>query len=98
MMGVYPMNETTVSPQDGKLTRIEDSLDKARAGDVIASFKQGGVQFQTMIEVMEFAKLMSLAQEAVPPHCRGKPGVCLAICMQALAWRMEPFQVANKSY
>jgi len=35
---------------------------------------------------------------ALPIHMRNHVGVCLAICIQAVEWRMSPFAVANKSY
>jgi hypothetical protein len=83
--------------QDTRLARIEDKLDKNAAGEIAVAVG-GGVQFRSMLEVMEFAKLMSLAGAAVTPHCRGNPGVCLAVIMQAIEWGMSPFAVANKSY
>ncbi len=83
---------------DTKLARIEDRLDRAVAGEMAVSFGQGGVSFRSMTEIFEFAKLMALGGVAVPPHCRGNPGVCLAVTMQAIEWKMSPFAVANKSY
>ncbi|UYO50294.1 recombinase RecT [Rhodopseudomonas palustris] len=80
------------------IERIESKIDLAKAGSVAISNEVGGIQFQTMMEVMEFAKMMSVSDVAVPPHLRGKPGACLAVCIQALEWRMSPFSVANKSY
>lgn len=80
------------------IARIEERLDRVAAGAVAVSNEVGGIQFQTMLEVMEFAKLMSLSQAAVPSHLRGNPGACLAISIQALEWKMSPFAVANKSY
>ncbi len=41
---------------------------------------------------------MAVAGQAVPKHLRGVPGACLAVSVQALNWRMDPFAVANKSY
>jgi hypothetical protein len=58
----------------------------------------GGLRFQNMVEVMEFAKCMASPSTAVPKHLRGNPGMCLAVCVQALEWRFSPFAVANKSY
>lgn len=87
-----------MSDNPQQLARIEDKLDRTAAGQVMVSSAVGGVQFQTMLEVMEFSKLMSLSGVAVPPHLRGSPGTCLAICVQALEWKMSPFAVANKSY
>lgn len=84
-------------PQGGALSRIEEKIDKQVAGGI--TFGDGTrIAFRDMREVFEFAKMMSISQEAVPPHCREKPGVCLAITIQALSWGMEPFAVASKSY
>jgi hypothetical protein len=80
------------------VAKIEEKIDRVAAGAMTVSDAVGGVHFQNMSELMEFAKLMSIAGSAVPAHCRGEPGVCLAICIQALEWRMSPFAVANKSY
>lgn len=80
------------------LERIEAKLDKTVAGAVAISDSVGGVLFTSMAEVMEFAKLLSLAGTAVPKHLRGNPGGCLAVTIQALEWRMSPVAVANKSY
>lgn len=78
--------------------RIEAKLDHATAAGIVVSDKIGGIQFNTMVEIMEFAKLMALSNRAVRKHLRGNPGACLAVCVQASEWRMSPFAVANKSY
>lgn len=80
------------------IARIEDRIDRVAAGALQVSDQLGGLRFQNMIEVMEFAKMMSIAGLAVPQHLRGEPGTCLAVCVQALEWRFSPFSVANKSY
>ncbi|WP_158555067.1 recombinase RecT [Fulvimarina endophytica] len=41
---------------------------------------------------------MSKADIAIPKHLRQNPGACLAVCMQAFQWEMDPFAVAQKSY
>ena len=52
---------------------------------------------QTFPEVMMFAEQMSKCS-FVPRHLRGKPADCLAVCLQALRWEMDPFSVAQKTY
>lgn len=90
------MNETVTK---GELARLGiDALDKDRAGRVAVSAVAGGVSFASAMEVMEFAKLMSISDKAVPAHLRANPGICLAVTFQAVEWRMSPFSVANKSY
>jgi len=80
------------------VAEIERRVDRTIAGAVVVSHDIGGVKFTSMIEVMEFAKLMAVSGAAVPAHLRGNPGACLGIVVQALEWRMSPFAVANKSY
>lgn len=82
---------------DTKLARIEGKLDRPVAGAIAVS-RGGSVAFRSMAEVMEMSKLMAIAQQAIPNHLRGNPGLCLGIVMQAIAWEMEPFAVARKSY
>lgn len=80
------------------IARIEDRIDRVAIGAMEVSDALGGLRFQNMVEVMEFAKMMSVAGNAVPKHLQGNPGMCLAVCVQALEWRFSPFAVANKSY
>jgi hypothetical protein len=81
---------------------IDSKLDSERIGEMTISGSQPGelvgVKFASMLEVMEFAKLMALADTAVPPHLRNKPGSCLAVTIRALQLQMDPFTVANWSY
>lgn len=58
----------------------------------------GMVAPETLGEVVEFAKVMSRAQEAIPKHLRDNPGACMAVTMMALRLEMDPFAVASKSY
>lgn len=74
------------------------ALDQQRVGNVAVSNETGGIRFASALEVMDFAKLMAMADKAVPPDFRGNAGMCLAVTMQAVEWRMSPFQVANKAY
>lgn len=92
------MNDTTPLTKQALSTLGMDALDKTRAGQIVISPTAGGVSFASAMEVMEFAKLMSIADKAVPKHLRNNPGICLAVTFQAIEWRMSPFAVANKSY
>lgn len=85
------MNET-------RKDRIRERTDLVVARDTAISGALGGVAFRNMGEVMEFSKLMAVSGQAVPKHLREEPGACLAVSVQALNWRMDPFAVANKSY
>lgn len=87
---------STVSSPISKQELIESKIDKGAVAKM--TIGDGGLQIQNMAELMEFAKTMAIAGQAVPPHCRNQVGLCLAVCLQALEWRMSPFAVANKSY
>lgn len=71
-----------------------------REGMDIAQSSDGTVTFvpENVTQVIEFAKLMSQSDLALPEFLRGNTGACMAISMQAYRWGMEPFAVANKAY
>jgi hypothetical protein len=78
-------------------TRIAERIDlQVTATTGISA--SGGVDFANMTQLMEFAKVMSIAQVAIPKHLRSNPGACLAVAIQASEWQMSPFAVANKTY
>lgn len=60
--------------------------------------QMGGMELTSMLQVVEVAKLMAQSGAAVPKDMRGNAGMCFAVCLQALEWRMSPFSVANKAY
>lgn len=78
--------------------KIEEKLDRVAAGATMIDMALGGVRFQSMMELMEFSKLMSLSQLAVPVHLRNNPGACLAICTKALRFGFDPFALAEHSF
>lgn len=78
--------------------KLAGSVDPNVTHNLAISDRAGGINFVSMEEVMNFAKLMSISSIAVPKHMRGNPGACLAVCIQALEWQMSPYSVANKSY
>lgn len=88
---------TGLATQSPKELKIEAALDRAAAGGIELSAKNGMV-ITSMAQAMEFAKLMSMAREAVPKHLRENPGACLALSVQAYEWQINPFALANKSY
>jgi len=77
---------------------IEKKIDRNVAGALTVSQSHGGMLFESMGQVMEFAKVMAIGGVSIPPHLRNNPGACLAVCIQAVEWRMSPYAVANKSY
>jgi hypothetical protein len=57
-----------------------------------------GLAPQNLGDIVRFAEVMARADIAIPKHLRDNPGACLAVCMQAFNWQMDPFAVAQKSY
>ena len=78
--------------------RIAERIDPAAANDVTVSAAAGGLAFNNMGQMMEFARYMAIAKGGIRKHLRGDVGACLAICTQAVEWGMSPYAVANKSY
>jgi hypothetical protein len=87
-----------MSTQAPKQELVPAAIDTRAAGALAVSGEAGGLAFKSMEEVMNVAKLMAVSGEAVPKHCRNRPGVCLGIVIQAVEWRLSPYAVANKSY
>lgn len=80
------------------LDKLEGKIDRVAAGATKIHMGFGGVKFQTMMELMEFSKLMAVSGAAVPFHLRGNPGACLAICTKALRFGFDPFALAEHSF
>lgn len=80
--------------------QIADRIDPTLARGMEMQPLNGGAAFvpQNVGQMMEMAKMMATARIGVRQHLRNNPGTCLAICMQAARWEMDPYAVANKSY
>ena len=90
-------NQDTLSNTTSARERIEARVNPANTAALTIGAR-GAMQFSTMTDIMEFAKLMSISTVAVPKHLREQPGACLAVVIQASEWQMSPYAVANKSY
>jgi len=51
-----------------------------------------------LVQIQQVANSMAEGTVMVPEHFRGKPADCLAICMQAAQWGMNPYTVAQKTH
>jgi hypothetical protein len=52
----------------------------------------------SMDKMVRVAELMASSRVTVPTHLQKNAGDCLAVVMQAVAWGMNPFSVAQKTY
>lgn len=91
------MSNQPLSNTSSASARIEARVNPANTAALMVG-AGGAMNFQNMTDIMEFAKLMSISQVAVPKHLRDNPGACLAVVIQASEWQMSPYAVANKSY
>jgi hypothetical protein len=58
----------------------------------------GRVMPQTFGQVIEYAQMMCKGGLAIPKHLRDQPGICLRVIQQSMAWEMDPWAVASKTY
>lgn len=93
--------ETQTISGDNRLARIERGLDRELANNMPVSRSTGGTMTiapQSMGELMEFSKLMSLSSFCIRPSFRGNPGACLAVSLLAFRCGGDPWAFANKAY
>ncbi len=86
------MNATT-TPETTALAVQSQSYEVGQVTDAAALIL--GPSFE---RVQSFAGLMAKGAVSVPKHLRGNMGDCMAITIQALGWRMNPFAVAQKTH
>jgi len=48
--------------------------------------------------MMRVAEIMTSGKSTIPAHLRGNSGDCLAVVMQSMQWKMNPFAVAQKTH
>lgn len=75
--------------------------------NALVEVKTGELQRQTeylvfdndkMNQVLRIAEIMATGKTTIPAHLRGSPGDCMAVCLQAAQWEMNPFAVAQKTH
>jgi hypothetical protein len=52
----------------------------------------------SMDSMYRVAEMMATGRSTIPEHLRGNKGDCMAIVMQAIGWKMNPFAVAQKTH
>jgi hypothetical protein len=79
-------------------TQVDQRVDLMKARSVEIGATLGGVVVQSIADLETISLRLARGLVAVPAHCRDQPGVCFALCMQALEWGMPIMSVINKSY
>jgi hypothetical protein len=77
---------------------VEQRTDLIKASSIEIGATLGGVKIEHIADLAKVADTLSRGEIAVPAHCRGRPGVCFALAMQALEWGLPIMSVINKSY
>ena len=85
------MNTTTESEVTALQTIDVSDSGRASAGNLI-------LDIPTMQSLMRVADLMASGKSTVPAHLQKNPADCMAVCMQAMQWGMNPFAVAQKTH
>lgn len=49
-------------------------------------------------KMMRLAEVMATGRATLPRHFNGNPADCLAVVMQSMQWKMNPFAVAQKTH
>jgi len=74
---------------------IRNEIQQARA---LIPVGNHGVTPANFAQMVDFAKTMTLARNAIPQHLRGNAGDCLAIIDISAKVGLSPYMVANKTY
>jgi hypothetical protein len=51
-----------------------------------------------MNQIIRVAEIMATGKTTIPEHLRNSPGDCMAVCLQAAQWKMNPMAVAQKTH
>jgi hypothetical protein len=49
-------------------------------------------------KIMAVAEVMAKGRATLPKHLQGNPADCMAVIMQSMQWKMNPFAVAQKTH
>lgn len=78
---------------------VQQNNDEAMGLPVVATTSAALILDETSMARMErLATLMATGRATVPKHLRGNVGDCLAIVMQSIQWKMNPYAVASKTH
>lgn len=74
-------------------------------GDQLPAYNGGQTSTTAMVldsntidSIMRVAEIMASGKSTIPKHLQGSPGDCMAVVMQAMQWKMNPFAVAQKTH
>jgi hypothetical protein len=80
------------------MTQIQSGHDHPVS--VLSSTDNGYLLFNDnkMNQIIRIAEIMATGKTTIPEHLQKSPGDCVAVCLQAAQWAMNPFAVAQKTH
>ncbi len=86
---------TTTKTESAALQTLQESpaaeTSRSQAGSLM-------LDARAMDSMMRMADLMASGKSTIPAHLKNSPADCMAVCMQAAQWGMNPFAVAQKTH
>lgn len=85
---------------DGNNNGALATLDPEKVRFSEIGFSSGGVNLapESLGQVVAFSQVMAKSAHAIPKHLRENPGACMAVVLDAMALRCNPYMLARKSY
>ena len=84
--------------QDVQDIQIKTENNAKREAAALIPVGPRGVSPKDFAQLVDRAKFMAAAKEAIPAHLRSNVGMCIAIHEMALEWGFRPYGVANLCY
>lgn len=86
---------TTTKTESTALQTLQDApvseTSRSQAGSLM-------LDARAMDSMLRMAELMASGKSTIPAHLKNSPADCMAVCMQAAQWGMNPFAVAQKTH
>lgn len=95
MFAADTLQQATHQPAQQQTAMQHTSMANERGQQSVLSIMMNAPMMQN---IDNLAALMAEGTVSTPMHLRGKKADCFAICLQAIQWGMNPFQVMQKTH
>lgn len=97
------MTDTTTSAPEARVTKrdlVDGNVDKVITDQTarVSLAGAGGIDYASLRDMADAAKLLCAAGEMIPPFFRGNVGAMFANCMRAQELGVSPLTLANWTY
>ena len=76
----------------------EITQQQQQAAPTVSQGNGAMINAESFDSAFRFASLMADGKSTLPKHLHGNPADCMAVVMQAMAWGMNPYAVAQKTH